>query len=99
MTKVVTKLTPRESLRAPVRKLWTQRYRRSRKCNVREVDHREVLAMLSAGAQIVDVLPAQEYNETHIKGAAHIPLPRILADSPTLLDRSQRTVVYCRDSL
>jgi rhodanese-related sulfurtransferase len=45
------------------------------------------------------VLPAQEYNETHIKGAAHIPLRRILADAPTLLDRSQRTVVYCRDSL
>jgi len=66
---------------------------------VREVDHRDVLAMLSAGAQIVDVLPAQEYNETHIKGAAHIPLRRILADAPTLLDRSQRTVVYCRDSL
>ena len=44
---------------------------------MREVDHREVLAMLS-GAQIVDVLPAQEYNGAHIKGAVHIPLPRIL---------------------
>jgi rhodanese-related sulfurtransferase len=66
---------------------------------VREVDHREVLAMLSAGAQIVDVLPAQEYNGAHVKGAVHIPLPRILADAPMLLDRSQRTVVYCRDSL
>ena len=55
--------------------------------------------MLSAGAQIVDVLPAQEYNGAHIKGAVHIPLPRVLTDAPTLLDRSQRTVVYCRDSL
>lgn len=66
---------------------------------MREVDHRVVLAMLSAGAQIVDVLPAQEYNAAHIKGAVHIPLRRILADAPALLDRSQRTVVYCRDSL
>ena len=66
---------------------------------MREVDHREVLAMLSAGGQIVDVLPAQEYNDAHVKGAVHIPLPRILADAPMLLDRSQRTVVYCRDSL
>jgi rhodanese-related sulfurtransferase len=66
---------------------------------VREVDHREVITMLSAGAQIVDVLPAHEYNGAHIKGAVHIPLRRILADAPTLLDRSQRTVVYCRDSL
>jgi len=66
---------------------------------VREVGHCEVLAMLSAGAQIVDVLPAQEYNGAHIKGAVHIPLRRILADAPSLLDRSRRTVVYCRDSL
>ena len=66
---------------------------------MREVDHCEVLAMLSAGAQIVDVLPALEYNGVHVKGALHIPLPRVLADAPRLLDRSQRTVVYCRDSL
>ena len=55
--------------------------------------------MLSAGAQILDVLPAQEYNGAHIKGAVHIPLSRILTDAPMVLDRSQRTVVYCRDSL
>ncbi len=66
---------------------------------MREVDHREVLAMLSASAQIVDVLPAQEYDGAHIKGAVHIPLSRILTDAPMVLDRSQRTVVYCRDSL
>ncbi len=55
--------------------------------------------MLSAGAQIIDVLPAQEYNGAHIKGAVHIPLRRILTDAPTSLDRSRRVVVYCRDSL
>ena len=55
--------------------------------------------MLSASAQIVDVLPAQEYDGAHIKGAVHIPLSRILTDAPMVLDRSQRTVVYCRDSL
>ena len=66
---------------------------------MREVDHREVLAMLSSDAQIVDVLPAQEFNGAHIKVAVHIPLPRVLTDAPALLDRSRRTVVYCRDSL
>ncbi len=66
---------------------------------MREVDHSEVLAMLSSGAQIVDVLPAQEYNDAHIKSAVHLPLQRILTDAPALLDRSQRIVVYCRDSL
>ncbi len=66
---------------------------------MRQVDHREVLAMRSAGAQIVDVLPAHEYNHTHIKDAVHISLPRILKDAPTMLDPSRRVVVYCRDSL
>ena len=66
---------------------------------MREVNHREVLAMFSSGAQIVDVLPAQEYNGAHIKGAVHIPLSRVLTDASRLLDPSQRTVVYCRDSL
>ena len=55
--------------------------------------------MRSSGAQILDVLPAYEYNGTHIKGALHIPLRRILADAPASLDRSRRVVVYCRDSL
>jgi rhodanese-related sulfurtransferase len=64
-----------------------------------EIDHREVLAMLSAGAQIVDVLPSHEFSSAHIKGAIHIPLRRILADAPVSLDPSRRVVVYCRDSL
>jgi rhodanese-related sulfurtransferase len=66
---------------------------------MREVDHREVLAMLSSGAQILDVLPAHEFNRAHIKGALHLPLGRILTDAPATLDRSSRVVVYCRDSL
>jgi rhodanese-related sulfurtransferase len=66
---------------------------------MREVDHREVLAMLSAGAQIVDVLPAHEYNRAHIKGAIHIPLRRILTDAAAMLHPSLPIIVYCRDSL
>jgi rhodanese-related sulfurtransferase len=66
---------------------------------MRQVDHREVLAMLSADAQIVDVLPSHEFNSGHIRGAIHIPLPKILTDSSALLDRSRLVVVYCRDSL
>jgi rhodanese-related sulfurtransferase len=55
--------------------------------------------MLSDGAQIVDVLPTHEYATTHIRGAIHIPVGRILRDAPTLLDRARQVVVYCRDCL
>jgi len=56
--------------------------------------------MLASGAvQIVDVLPSHEYQSTHICGAVHIPVGRILPDTPKLLDRRRPVVVYCRDSL
>jgi rhodanese-related sulfurtransferase len=66
---------------------------------VREIQHRELLQMLSSGVQIVDVLPSHEYKSTHIRGAIHIPLRRILRDAPALLDRTRPVVVYCHDSL
>jgi rhodanese-related sulfurtransferase len=66
---------------------------------VREIQHRELLQMLSAGAQVVDALPTHEYATTHIRGAIHIPVGRILRDAPSLLDRTRPVVVYCRDSL
>jgi rhodanese-related sulfurtransferase len=66
---------------------------------VREIQHRELLQIVSDGAQIVDVLPTHEYAMTHIRGAIHIPVGRILRDAPTLLDRACPVVVYCRDCL
>jgi rhodanese-related sulfurtransferase len=55
--------------------------------------------MLSDSAQIVDVLPTHEYATTHIRGAIHIPVGRILRDAPTLIDSARPVVVYCRDCL
>jgi rhodanese-related sulfurtransferase len=66
---------------------------------VREIRHRELLRTLSSGVQIVDALPTHEYATTHIRGAIHIPVGRILRDAPALLDRTRTVVVYCRDSL
>jgi rhodanese-related sulfurtransferase len=67
---------------------------------MREIRHRELAAMLASGqVQIVDVLPSHEYQTTHIRGAIHIPLSRILRDAPTLLERGSAVTVYCRDCL
>ena len=66
---------------------------------MREIQHRELLRMLSIGVQIVDALPSHEYETAHIRGAIHIPVGRILRDAPALLDRTQSVVIYCRDSL
>jgi rhodanese-related sulfurtransferase len=56
--------------------------------------------MLATGqVQIVDALPSHEYQTTHIRGAIHIPVGRILSDAPARLDRTRPVVVYCRDCL
>jgi rhodanese-related sulfurtransferase len=49
------------------------------------------------GAQLVEVLPREEYDEEHLPGAISIPLRRIDAEARDLLDRSRPVIVYCWD--
>ncbi len=45
-------------------------------------------------AQIVDVLPQQEYSESHIPAAVNIPLKDLTADTAAMLRRDKPVVVY-----
>jgi rhodanese-related sulfurtransferase len=49
------------------------------------------------GAQFVEVLPRQEFDEEHLPGAIHVPLRKLEALAPELLDRARPVVVYCWD--
>ncbi|MFC7307886.1 rhodanese-like domain-containing protein [Streptomyces monticola] len=51
------------------------------------------------GAQLVDVLPREEYAYAHLPGAVHIPLRRLDDKAPRLLDPDRPVVVYCCDAL
>jgi len=53
---------------------------------------------MEQGAQIIDVLPAQEYGEDHLPGAINLPIRRIEAEANRVLDPSRPIVVYCADS-
>ena len=53
--------------------------------------------MLTAGAQLVEVLPAEEYAEDHLPGAINIPLPHIEAESLKVLDKGRAVITYCWD--
>jgi rhodanese-related sulfurtransferase len=55
--------------------------------------------LLDGGAQLVEVLPAEEYGEEHLPGAVNIPLKSLDARSTATLDRSNPVVVYCWDYL
>jgi len=63
-----------------------------------EIDRERVRRLMEQGAQIVDVLPAQEYGEDHLPGAINLPLRRIEAEAASVLDPTRAIVVYCWDS-
>jgi rhodanese-related sulfurtransferase len=66
---------------------------------LRVVDHREVQRVIAEGGQIVDVLPAHEYRIAHIRGAIHLPLPKLFHNAEHEIDKKRAVAVYCRDYL
>ena len=62
-----------------------------------EVNRDEVQRLLSAGAQLVDVLPAEEYEAEHIAGAISLPLKQLTRETATRLDPGRPVIVYCWD--
>jgi rhodanese-related sulfurtransferase len=63
----------------------------------RAIERDEVRRLLDEGAQLVEVLPAEEFDEEHLPGAINIPLRRIDAEARERLDPSLPVVVYCWD--
>jgi rhodanese-related sulfurtransferase len=63
----------------------------------RIVDRHEVQRLAGEGAQLVEVLPREEYEEQHLPGAIHLPLRRV-EEARDVLDRARPIVVYCWDS-
>jgi rhodanese-related sulfurtransferase len=61
------------------------------------IDRHEVERLLSEGAQLVEVLPREEYEEDHLPGAIHLPLRRIENEAQERLDADRAVIVYCWD--
>ena len=59
----------------------------------------ELRELVDAGAQLVEVLPREEYEELHLPGAIGIPLRKIDAEARDRLDSLRPVVVYCWDSV
>jgi rhodanese-related sulfurtransferase len=53
--------------------------------------------MVEAGAQLVEVLPAEEYLEEHLPGAISLPLRRLDSEATSVLDKTRPVIVYCWD--
>jgi rhodanese-related sulfurtransferase len=50
-------------------------------------------------AQVVEVLPAEDFEQEHIPGAVSLPLKQLDAASARTLDPSRPVIVYCWDSI
>jgi rhodanese-related sulfurtransferase len=64
---------------------------------MKSIRREEVRQLLRGGAQLVEVLPREEYEEEHIAGAINIPLKELNRKTAMQLDRSRPVVVYCSD--
>ena len=63
-----------------------------------EIGRDEVRRLIEGGAQLVEVLPADQYEEEHLPGAISIPLTELNRVTTSRLDRERPVVVYCHDA-
>ena len=65
----------------------------------RLIDRLQVRQLVERGAQLVDVLPEQDYAHEHLPGAVHIWLRDLDRTAPQRLHRATPVIVYCNDFL
>jgi rhodanese-related sulfurtransferase len=61
------------------------------------IDREQVQRLAAAHAQLVEVLPREEYEEEHLPGAINIPLKELNRERAQQLERSRPVIVYCHD--
>src|SRR5215471_15648603 len=63
-----------------------------------EIRRKDVKTLVAQGrAQLVEVLPANEYKREHLPHAVNFPLQNLTAASTKLLRKDQAVIVYCWD--
>jgi rhodanese-related sulfurtransferase len=61
------------------------------------IDRDRLQELVAAGAQLIEVLPAREYEEDHLPGARSIPLKSLDRNALASLDPKRPIIVYCWD--
>jgi rhodanese-related sulfurtransferase len=56
----------------------------------------ELRKLTNEGAQLVEVLPTENYEWAHLPGSVNLPLKELDAGAGRL-DRSRPVIVYCHD--
>jgi rhodanese-related sulfurtransferase len=62
-----------------------------------DIHRNDVRQLVEGGAQLLEVLPAEEYAEDHLPGAVNIPLKTLTAATVARLRPGHPVIVYCWD--
>lgn len=65
---------------------------------MQDLQRHEVQGLIDKGAQVVEVLPREEFEEDHLPGAMHLPLRDVEKEAAKRLAKDRPVVVYCWDS-
>ena len=65
---------------------------------MQDLERQGVQDLIDKGAQLVEVLPPEEFEEDHLPGAVNMPLRKIETEAVRKLDKKAPVVVYCWDS-
>ena len=63
------------------------------------IEIQELKRLMGDGAQVVEVLPKEEFDEEHIRGAVNIPVKELDAQTTASLRKTDPVIVYCWDYL
>jgi rhodanese-related sulfurtransferase len=64
-----------------------------------QISLEQLLELIDRGAQVVEVLPEDDFAPVHLPGAINVPLRALDEEHVAVLDRARPVVVYCWDSL
>ncbi len=63
----------------------------------KDVNREDVQRLVLSGAQLIEVLPPEEYSEAHLPGAINIHLKKLDAQTAKQLDSTLPIITYCYD--
>lgn len=66
---------------------------------VEPVDRKQVQRLVAAGAQLLEVLPTDEFEEEHLPDAISLPFDDFSEGALDVLDPGRPVIVYCWDGL
>jgi rhodanese-related sulfurtransferase len=65
---------------------------------MKDLERQQVQDLIQKGAQVVEVLPAEEFDEDHLPDAVNLTLRKIETEAAKRLDKNAPVIVYCWDS-